>query len=189
MQADPPREAARVGLSPAWVTAVSSVTACVLGGLSLMFCTVAVRDIRDDLRLERWPVVDARIAQSHVQAVHRPSGHRQPAWDGWCVSWDYAYDWQGSRRSGVVQDDTPSTLSPGCFASESNARHLTFRRPLGSTLRVRVDPEESWTSSPYPASVKTGDIIFLVAGAGMAIVAAAFVATAVRARRRAGVQP
>jgi hypothetical protein len=169
-------------MKPAWAAFMIATMAIVIGGLSLVLCTLTARNIRDKVLVQRWPIVHAYISQAHVQAVHQPPIGRRSSWSGWCVSWDYVYDWQGSHRSGVLRDDTPSGLAPGCFADESRAGRAAERRPPGSPLPARVDPTESWTSTPYSADVEASDFLLLIPGACMAIMAIRLLLAVIRMR-------
>jgi len=156
-----------------------------LFGVSLAQCWAAWSRISDELRVARWPIVYAHVAQGHITAVHQPPGRKHASWDGWCASWDYLFDWQGLHRSGVVQDDTPSPFAPGCFGDAGSARRALTRRRPDSTLPVHVDPTDPWTSTPYSGGVKTSDLILLALGACPGVLAIGMALLLVRGRRTA----
>ena len=127
-------------------------------GLSVMLGWRPAQRLLDDYATRDWPVVAARITDGHVEFRHSPRIGKRLPWDGWCASWSYVYEWRGARHSDSVADSTPSTLATGCFSYREGAQQALLRRPVGSTLPVRVDPAASWHSSTRPAGLQGGDI-------------------------------
>ena len=140
------------------------VLVLVVVGLTTMLCWRPAHDIRDDLQRQAWTVVPARITEARVEYRHTPRMGRRSSWNGWCASWKYAYEWHGSSQWATVDDDTPSTLAPGCFTYQAGAQQASARHPLGTTLPVRVDPAAPWHSSASAAGIRGGDIAALVFG-------------------------
>ena len=150
---------------------------------SLMLWWIPLRHIREDHRLAQWPVVQARITEGRLEFRHQPAQGKHPSWDGWCAKWNYAYEWRGVPHSGLVDDDTASVFAPGCFAYETRAWRALERRPPGSTLAVRVDPEEPWHSSTQPIGLRVEDFFFLAIGLLPIGSVTWLIATVVRDRR------
>ena len=142
----------------------------VAGGVTVMLCWTPAHDIRDEILGQDWVVVPARIAEARVESRHTPAIGKRSAWNGWCASWKYAYEWHGANHWAVVGDDTPSTLAPGCFTYQAGAQQASARHPPGTTLPVRVDPASPWHSTTRPAGVRGGDIVALVFGLTPALI-------------------
>ena len=137
----------------------------VLVATSVGFCWMPAWRVWSAHVVEGWPVVDATVVSARVARTHQPRIGKRSSWNGWCVSWDYSYDWQGGLRGGNVGDTTPSTLSAGCFTYRESAERAATRRSPGSTLPVHVDPDDRWHSIAGPVGPRTADIVALILGA------------------------
>jgi hypothetical protein len=137
--------------------------------------------------VESWPAVQGTITSGHVDFTHTPRIGKRSAWNAWCASWNYAYDWNGIRHEDRVSDLTPSTFAPGCFTYREGAEHAASRRAPGSTLAIHVDPQEPWRSSPYLVSVCSIDVFELILGVLPALTVLYLVLGALFGRR--GVAP
>ena len=151
-------------------------------GLTTMLCWRPANAIRDDLQRQAWTIVPARITEARVDFRHTPAIGKRSSWNGWCASWKYAYDWHGSSHWATVDDDTPSTLAPGCFSYQESAQHASARHPPGSTLPVRVDPAAPWHSSASPVDIRGSDIAALAFGLVPALIFVAGCVSGWRAR-------
>lgn len=136
-----------------------------MGTLSAMLCWGPARRLWDEHVTEAWPVVDGTITAAQITWTHRPNIGKHLAWTGWCLSWNYTYDWQGARLAGTVDDLTPSTLSTGCFSYREGAERAAARRVPGSTLPIRLDPMLPWQSTANAAGIHRGDVVEVILGA------------------------
>ncbi len=148
---------------------VRLVFAVVLAGIpmacvSAAICWSSVERLWHAHVVAGWPVVQGAVGAADIVETHVPKAGKSVAWDGWCVSWDYAYDWHGERFHARLVDPTPSMYSTGCFAYRAGAEKSAQRRPPGSAIALRVDPEQPQESSVLPAASPAGDIAALVFG-------------------------
>ena len=155
-----------------------------VAGVTTMLCWTPAHAIHDEILGQDWTVVPARITEARVEFRHTPRMGKRSAWDGWCASWKYAYEWHGANHWAIVGDSTPSTLAPGCFAFQAGAQQALARHPLDTTLQVRVDPASPWHSSTQPAGVRGGDIVALLFGLTPALIFVGGCVAGLRARGR-----
>ena len=179
----PGTQDAREPLSPVAAASLVALLVVFMAGLSAMLGWIPLRHIQETRLVARWPIVPARITEGRVDARHQPAQGKHVAWDGWCARWGYTYDWQGTRHSGIVDDDTPSVFAPGCFAYEAGARRALARRAQDSTLSVRVDPAQPWHSTTQSARVAADDVAFLLFALAPLGFAVWFVTLGLRGRR------
>ncbi len=143
-----------------------------LAAMSAAFCWLPAQRLWNDHVVQGWPVVDGTVTSARIAWTRHSAIGKKSAWAGWCVSWDYSYEWQGGSHGGNVGDLTPSTLSAGCFVYREAAERAATRRAPGSTLPVRVDPNDRWHSIPGPVGPRARDMVAVVLGAipaGLAI--------------------
>ena len=154
-----------------------------LGGMAV--CWRSAENLRDLVRIARWPVVSATITTPIVQMQDLPEIRHRPAMRVWCARWRYDYAWQGAHHGGELLDDLSSLSARGCYVYETTARHAAERRPAGSSLAVRVNPDDPWQSTTQPIEVPLLDIgMVLVFGLGPVIAAARMLRLVVVAWRR-----
>jgi hypothetical protein len=158
----PGTQDSRAPLSPVAAASLVGLLVVFMAGMSAMLGWTPLRHIQETRLVAQWPIVQARISDGRVEARHQQAQGKHVAWDGWCARWGYTYDWQGTRHSGIVDDDTPSVFAPGCFAYEADARRALARRALDSTLPVRVDSTQPWHSTMQPASIPLDDVASLL---------------------------
>ena len=159
----PPRtQDLREPLSPVASACLVGLLVVFMAGMSAMLGWIPLRHLQETRLVAQWPIVQARITEGRVDARHQQAQGKHVAWDGLCTRWSYVYEWQGTRHSGTVDDDTPSMFAPGCFAHEAGARSALARRAPDSTLSVRVDPTQPWHSTTQPASIPLDDLAFLL---------------------------
>ena len=151
---------ARPGPTPWWAFAPLVVPMA----LSVMLCWGSAQRLRNDYLEGTWPVAEATIVSSQVTFRRQRQAGRRSPWAGWCVSWNYDYPWRGGRIGGTLEDSTPSTLSAGCFSDRERAQDQARRRSVGSTIRVRIDPHDPWTSTTGPSGIQGWDVVQLLLG-------------------------
>lgn len=157
-----------------------------MAGVSAAICAAPARRVWQAHVVAGWPVVQGEVGVADIVETHSPKAGKRAAWDGWCVRWNYAYDWRGERFHGRLVDATPSVYASGCFAYRSGAEKSAQRHPAGSALAVRVDPQQPQESSPLPAESNSADIVAIVFGLLPALVALSAVPGALRAKPRPG---
>jgi hypothetical protein len=132
--------------------------------MSVMFCWGPTQRLRSAYLEQAWPAADATILSGQVTFRNQPRIGKRSPWTGWCVSWTYAYPWNGGKIGGTLEDSTPSTLAPGCFSYRESAERQAARRPAGGVVRVRIDPADPWASTTDAAGIRGGDVVLLLLG-------------------------
>lgn len=155
-------------------------------GVSAALCAAPAQRVWHAHVVAGWPVVQGQVDAVNIAFTHTPRIGKHLAWDGWCVSWNYAYDWRGERFHGRLVDATPSMYAPGCFTYRTGAEQSAQRHPDGSALALRVDPQQPQESSPLPAESNSADIAAIVFGLLPALVGLSAMPGALRAKPRSG---
>lgn len=171
----------RAAVAGAWVVMA------LMAGVSVAICWTPAENLWRAHVIEGWPIVQGEVGAADIVQTHSPQAGKRAAWDGWCVSWHYAYDWRGERFHGRLADPTPSVYAAGCFANRAGAEQSAQRRPPGSAIALRVDPAQPQESSVLPAESQAGSVVAIVFGLLPGLLGMGAVADMLRGRRRPGV--
>ncbi len=163
------------------------VVMALMGGVSVAICWTPAQHLWRAHVIASWPIVQGEVGAADIVETHSPQAGKRAAWDGWCVRWNYAYDWRGERFHGRLVDPTPSLHATGCFAYRAGAEQSAQRHPPGSAIALRVDPAQPQESSALPAESQAGSIVAIVFGLLPGLLGIGAVADMLRDRRRPGV--